>query len=160
VRCLLEFAAGGAVAALWLRWRDRPLLAAPAALFAAALVVSDSPETLVVAPAFAAALLALALTAGRRGNPLEAGWLHALGEASYATYLCHYLLWIAFKLAFVADADAVPPALMLGYAALVLVASFALYRWVELPAQAWINRLRIARSSERNVKRSIPPAST
>ena len=140
IRCIMEFAAGGAVAALW--QRSRPMLAFPCMLIAVALLASGGPETLVVPPAFAALLLALALTSGLRGNPLSAGPLHALGEASYATYLSHYLLWIAFKLAFVDDPQAVSWPLMTGYAALVLAASFALYPWVERPAQGWINGLR------------------
>jgi peptidoglycan/LPS O-acetylase OafA/YrhL len=160
VRCLFEFAAGGAVAAMWLRWRDRPLLALPALGLSAMLFASGGPETLIVPFAFAALLLALALTAGRRGNPLEHRALYALGEASYATYLSHYLLWIAFKLAFIADPTEVPAPLMAGYAALVLAASFALYRYVELPAQAWVNGLRIGSRAERIAGRSIPPAST
>ena len=141
LRCVLEFAAGGALAALWLRWRERPVLAVPAALFGVVLLMSGLPEVLAVPAGFAALLLALALTSPLPGNPLAARWLHALGEASYATYLSHYMLWVAFKLAFVADPNAVPWAVMAAYLLLVLAASFGLYRWVELPAQRWINDL-------------------
>ena len=65
------------------------------------------PETLAVPPAFAALLLALARSSGRARHPLEGRALHYLGEISYATYLGHYLLWFAFKLAFVSDAHGV-----------------------------------------------------
>lgn len=148
VRCLIEFAAGTALHALWLRYRDRPLAPAVTCALLAAGALAVLPwvgELLAVPVAFAALLLALALVGSRGGSPLAAGWLHALGEASYATYLSHYLLWIAFKLAFVRDANAVPPATIALYLAIVLAASFLLYRLVERPAQAWINALPITR---------------
>ncbi len=147
IRCILEFASGTAVAALWLRWRERWRLPAVGALLTAvALFVAWSAglaETLAVPPAFAAMLLFLALTSGRNGNPLEAAPLHALGEISYATYLSHYLLWFAFKLAFVPDAHAVGWPLIAAFLLLVLASSAALYHGVERPAQRWVNRLRL-----------------
>jgi len=146
IRCLLEFAAGTAVAALWLRWRDAwrvpAWVSGGIALAFAIGWAAGLPETLAAPALFAALLLALALTSARRGNPLEAGWIHYLGEISYATYLSHYLLWFAFKLAFVHDANAVPWPLVVGFLALVLLASVALYHLVERPAQKWINTLK------------------
>lgn len=144
IRCVIEFAAGTAVGSLWLRWRATPLRPAVlAAVLAALLLMSPLPETLATTSAFAAALLALALTSGMRGNPLDVAPLHYLGEVSYATYLSHFLLWFAFKLAFVSDARSVPPALALLYLVLVLAASIALYHLVERPAQRWVNGLRL-----------------
>jgi peptidoglycan/LPS O-acetylase OafA/YrhL len=146
IRCILEFAAGTAVSALWLRWREAwrlPALASAAlALAALAGWAFGAPETLTVPAAFAALLLALALTAAKRGNPLEAGWPHYLGEISYATYLSHYLLWFAFKLAFVENAHAVPWPLVTGFLLIVLACSAALYHWIERPAQRWVNGWR------------------
>ncbi len=145
VRCLIEFAMGNAICALWLRWRARPFVPAGGAALVAALCcigwAMGLPEALAVPLAFAAALLALALTSGLRGNPLEIGVLHWLGEISYAIYLGHFLLWYAFKLAFVSDVSAVPPALIALYLALVVASSALLYRWVERPAQRWVNGL-------------------
>ncbi|HVJ01060.1 MAG TPA: acyltransferase [Sphingomonas sp.] len=144
IRCILEFACGTAVGALWLRWRGEWQL--PAALTTSAallLLLSPLVETLRIPAAFAALLLALALTAGRRRNPLEARPLHWLGEISYATYLAHYPLWFAFKLALVADPRAVPPATVALYLVLVLAASAVLHHMVERPAQRWLNGLRI-----------------
>lgn len=142
VRCLAEFTFGGIVCALWLR---RPPLAAPLAVAAALLAAwaFGVPETLAAPAAFAALLLLLALTAGRPGNPLEVRALHALGEWSYATYLAHFLLWKVWKLALVSGPVT---ALQLGgYIVLVLAASALLYRWLELPAQVWINRAQPVR---------------
>jgi peptidoglycan/LPS O-acetylase OafA/YrhL len=145
IRCVLEFAAGTATAALWLRWRGGRAL--PAALLGALMLAGwlagMVPETLAVPAGFAVLLLALALSAGRKGNPLEGRALHWLGEISYATYLGHYLLWFAFKLVLVEDAHAVPWPLIGLYLALVLASSAALYVWVERPAQRWINALGI-----------------
>lgn len=150
IRCVLEFACGTAIAALWLRWRERwrapALLATIFALFALGVGIAGMlPETLIVPPAFAALLLALALGAGKPGNPIEAAPLHYLGEISYATYLGHFLLWFAFKLAFLADEQAVGWPLIALYLALVLASSAALYHGVERPAQRWVNRLSLRR---------------
>ena len=147
LRCILEFAAGTAICALWIRWRDHwvepaSLSFTVAAILLAAWITGILPETLTVPAAFAAALLALALTASRRGNPLEGRTLYYLGEISYATYLGHYLLWFAFKLALV-DSPKIGWALVALYLALVLAFSAALYHGVERPAQRWINRLRL-----------------
>lgn len=142
-RCLVEFGSGTALCALWLRWRDAPARPALGALAIGVTALSawagGCPETLAVPAAFATLLLAAALTAGRRGNPLETPALHALGEISYATYLGHFLLFVVFKLALVDDAHAIPPALVALYVALVLGSSVALHLLIELPAQAWLN---------------------
>ncbi|MBX3563726.1 MAG: acyltransferase [Sphingomonas sp.] len=144
IRCVIEFTCGTAIAALWLRWREQwrvpaILSAALAVSLAAGTILGLLPETFAVPAAFAAALLALALT---RGSLLESRAIHYLGEISYATYLGHYLLWFAFKLAFIEDDHAVPLPLIAFYLALVLASSAALYHGIERPAQRWINALR------------------
>ena len=140
IRCLAEFATGTILAALFLR---RPSLGWPLGIAAvgAAAWVLGCPETLAAPLTFAALLLALALTAGTPHHPLEGRWLHALGDISYATYLSHFLLWKAFKLVAVRDAAAVPWPVIALYLVLVLAASVLLYRWVERPAQRWVNAL-------------------
>lgn len=147
IRCVLEFACGTAVGALWLRWRERWRTPAMlSALAATALLVgwwAGLPETFAVPAAFAALLLALALSSAKARNPLEAAPIHYLGEISYATYLSHYLLWFAFKLALVSDAHAVGWPLIGLFLLLVLAASAALYHWVERPAQRWVNALKL-----------------
>lgn len=147
IRCILEFAAGTAIGALWLRWREQwqapaAVSAALAILLTAATIAGLLPETLAVPAAFAAALLALALT---RGSPLEAAPLHYLGEISYATYLGHYLLWFAFKLVLVDNAHDVSPALIALFVAGVFASSVALYHCVEKPAQRWLNGVSLLR---------------
>lgn len=154
VRCLIEFSMGTALCALWLRWRDMPgrftaLAGAGAATLLGLWTTGMLPETVAAPLAFACGLLALALTSGRPHNPLEGRAIHWLGEISYATYLGHFMLWVAFKLAFVADADAVPLPLIAFYLLLVLATSAGLYHWVERPAQRWINRLNLRPSRSR-----------
>ena len=151
IRCILEFASGTAIGALWLRWRDQwhapAMLSTGVALLAfGGWLTGTLPEALAVPAAFAALLLALALTAGKPGNPLEAAPLHYLGEISYATYLSHFLLWFAFKLVFVHDTHAMSRPLIALYLVLVLASSMALYHWIERPAQRWVNCLSFRRS--------------
>ena len=130
MRCLVEFTTGSTVCALWLRWRTRRKAMVYAAILAMVLAIgwiAGAPETLVVPALFAAVLMGLALTTGRRGNPFEGLAIHYLGEISYATYLSHFLLWKAFKLAFVSDPTAVSPERIALYLGLVLASSIVLY---------------------------------
>lgn len=143
MRCMSGFAVGTLVFELWRRYRANRAAAIAARLVAVAALaglVAGLPETIAAPIGFAALVLWLASTAGRRGHPLEAAVVHRLGEWSYATYLAHYLMWKAFKLAFVHAAGPVGWPLIGLYLATVLVVSALLYRFVELPAQAWINR--------------------
>ncbi|KQN08851.1 acyltransferase [Sphingomonas aurantiaca] len=143
LRCLIEFTTGSIVCALWLRWRTARAAIGAAISIATALIImwiAGLPETLVVPALFATLLLLLALTSGRPRNPFEGRTIHYLGEISYATYLSHFILWKAFKLAFVSDANAVSPAEIALYLGLVLLASIALYHLIERPAQRWLNR--------------------
>ncbi|WP_457310956.1 acyltransferase family protein [Sphingomonas sp. UYAg733] len=147
IRCVIEFAAGTAICALWVRWKARPgtpaTISAMIALVIALLWAAGMPETLAVPALFAALLLALALTSGIRRNPLDNGALHYLGEISYATYLGHFLLFVVFKLALVDDPRAVPPILVALFLLLVLGSSVALYHLVERPAQKWVNSIKL-----------------
>jgi peptidoglycan/LPS O-acetylase OafA/YrhL len=148
LRCVTEFAAGTAICALWMRWRETPAL--PAIISGAASialllcwVTRALPETLAIPPAFGGLLLALALTSDKRRNPLEIAPLHYLGEISYATYLGHFMLFVVFKLAFVDDARAIPPLEVGLYLAMVLGSSVALYQLIERPAQNWVNGFKL-----------------
>ncbi|VVT23640.1 Peptidoglycan/LPS O-acetylase OafA/YrhL, contains acyltransferase and SGNH-hydrolase domains [Sphingomonas sp. EC-HK361] len=141
LRCLAEFTTGSILCALWLRWRDwrpAPLLTGTVMIATAGLWVAGVAETATVPALFAASLLTLALIDPI--NPLARRLPHYLGEISYATYLSHFLLFVVFKLVFVTDPRAIPPAYVALYLALVLTASIVLYHGVERPAQRWINR--------------------
>lgn len=143
-RALFEFTMGTVICTLWRRFREAPqraiIMALAASAAAAAAWSAGLPETLAVPLVFAGLLMAVALTASSPRNPL--GWrpLHYLGEISYATYLCHFLLFVAFKLVFVDDAAHVPLPLIGLFLVLVLAASVALHHLVERPAQRRLNR--------------------
>lgn len=140
LRCVLEFATGTISFSLWDRRRGRRWLPAIIAAGLGAAWMLGLAETAAVPAMLTALLLAFAASANRTGAVL-----HRLGEISYATYLGHFLLWFAFKLAFV-HGETISWPLALLYLALVLAASEALHRFVERPAQAWINRLPLRRS--------------
>lgn len=147
LRCLGEFALGTITCALWQRWREAPLVPALAATAAGVLLIAANalallPQTATLPLAFAALVLVLALTSGLRGNLLESGPVHYLGEISYATYLGHWMLWMGYKLVFIHDHDMGWPLFAL-FVAMTLAASVLLYHWVERPAQKWINGLAL-----------------
>lgn len=143
IRCLSEFAMGTLLCALWQAVRGTgsarawPVILAALAIPGA--LVTGGHETFYVPLLFAALLLAVALSAKLLPALLGRGVLHYLGEISYSTYLAHVLLFIVFKLLFVADASAVPLWLAGGYLLLTLAASIALYHGVERPAQRFLN---------------------
>ena len=133
LRCLVEFATGTILATLYLRGGSAlmPLLAG---LLLSATALMGAPETLVVPAAFAALLLALARS---EASLLASRPLHWLGEISYATYLSHFVLWKTVKL--LLPVGPAPPLAIAAYLLLVLAASHLLYRYLERPAQAWLN---------------------
>lgn len=145
-RCLFEFSAGTALAAIWSRIDDHSqavrsclvIVAVTATAFAL-----GAPETLAMPLMFAAFLLLLALVGD--DTPLAARPLHWLGQISYATYLSHFLLWKAFKLVFVAAAGSVAWPLMSLYFVIVLAISAASFHGIEKPAQRWLNARRFPR---------------
>jgi peptidoglycan/LPS O-acetylase OafA/YrhL len=141
LRALIEFCIGTILCALWMRRRDgSPLLP----LFAltplgVATMFGAVPETLGAPLCFALLLLALGLTPSSRANPFSWRWVVYLGEISYATYLAHFLLYIAFKLAFVEDPTNVSLPMVGLFLATVLAASVLLHHGLERPAQRAIN---------------------
>jgi peptidoglycan/LPS O-acetylase OafA/YrhL len=134
-RCIAQFANGMICCELWLRGVGGGSRAAPAGCAAAAILAGFLsgwlPETLALPLFWAAALLAVAWTSPR---VLRAPPLVYLGEVSYATYLCHYLAFILFKLS-LPDVDAVPLWQTGAFLAAVLAASALLYHGFERPAQ-------------------------
>lgn len=98
------------------------------------------PETLSVPLAFSAVLLAAALTANMRRNPLTIAPLQYLGEISYATYLAHFLLFVLFKIIFVGATMQLSLSMLICFLTLTALASILLYHWVERPAQRALNR--------------------
>jgi peptidoglycan/LPS O-acetylase OafA/YrhL len=145
VRCVLEFAIGvflqrlHAARPMPVRWEGQLALAAALGCFAA-FAFLPIPDWLVMPLGFA--LLIHALVCG--GHILSAGldWvpLERIGEISYSTYLCHYMLKDWTKFLFIHPGTPLGPVL-LGYLVAVALASILLYRWVEVPGRALSRRL-------------------
>jgi peptidoglycan/LPS O-acetylase OafA/YrhL len=143
-RCLAGFAMGMVMSILWQRWRGSRQAALSAGM-ACALVLALAgilalPETAFVPVAFFTGLLALALSRGMLARLLGGKVLTWLGEISYSTYLAHFGLFIVFKLLFVDASLQLSWGQFIGFLALVLAASVALYHGLEKPAQRWLNR--------------------
>ncbi|PZO90006.1 MAG: acyltransferase [Sphingomonas sanxanigenens] len=138
VRCLVEFALGTIVCALWRRSTRATGAIGGAVMLAAAplLWLGGVPETIAAPLGFAGLVLFLACRPGLLGRSGPLIWL---GEVSYSIYLSHVLIWIAFKLLFVRDAAHVGPVAIAAYVAIVVIASGLLHRFVERPAQVWLN---------------------
>ena len=137
-RCLAQFGCGVAMCMMWQRWpgtRTVVVTAAIATLATALWAAGLLRETFAIPLAFAAFVPFLAATSGWTHNPLSSRIAVTLGEISYSTYLAHFLLWAVFKIAFVADPADVPLGIAALYLFATLGASFALYRFVELPAR-------------------------
>ena len=146
VRCLIEFTMGIALAQLWHQMRGvghgATLALGVSAALAATGLAMGLPLTLWVPLCFSALLLALALDTGPAARWLGSYPLVQLGDWSYATYLSHYLLFIAFKLAFVGEDLQTGWAGFAAYMAIVLVCSALLYSRFEKPVQKWLNAHR------------------
>jgi peptidoglycan/LPS O-acetylase OafA/YrhL len=144
IRCVLQFGIGLLLANLWLAWRARRGMALACGLsaaltLAAQVLLPGAPETLLVPLAFASLLLALALDTGPVARLLSTRPLVWLGDASYATYLVHFPLLVALKLVAVDDSLQIAPWAFAVYLLALLALSGGLYRWLEKPAQKWLN---------------------
>lgn len=143
VRCLIEFAMGMMLANLWRTWRANGAMtlacAATGTLALAATAMGDMPETLLVPLILAALLLALALDDGPAARVLSSRPLVWLGDASYATYLVHFPLLVVLKLVAVDESLQIAPGLFAAYVLFLLALSGGLHRWLERPAQRWLN---------------------
>lgn len=139
-RCLAEFSCGAMLCAFWLRGPDSDLRAlglstAGAALFWTLGTIGGASEIWTFPAGAACFILALAHASGLRRNPLHWRGFVYLGEISYATYLCHFMLFIAFKIAFVQDAAHIPPVLLLSFLPLTFAVSVLLHHGVERPGR-------------------------
>ena len=150
-RCLAEFCLGAIACMVWTRWRGAPYRALWAGLccvsVTAAGLLLSWPETWFVPAAFFTGILALSLDRGALSGALGVRPAVYLGEISYSTYLAHFLLFIAFKMAFVDETLQLSWLSLAGFLALLLAVSIALYHGVEKPAQRWLNRSRPFRAN-------------
>jgi peptidoglycan/LPS O-acetylase OafA/YrhL len=156
-RCLTEFSCGALLCAFWLRGHDsdrRSMLfsAAGVALFWGLWATGLASEIWAFPAGAACLILALAHASGLTRNPLHWRPIVYLGAISYATYLAHFMAWIAFKIAFVDEPRNASPLLVAGFLAALVGLSVALYHGVEKPGRQWLSkplawRRRMATSS-------------
>lgn len=147
VRCLVEFSCGAMLCAFWLRGPDSDARALGLSLVGTIMfwglwLAGLGSEIWAFAAGAACLILALAHASGLRRNPLHwRGFLY-LGEISYATYLCHFMLFIWFKIAFVRDPADVGPLTLAGFLVLTFAASAALHHGVERPGRRLVQGFR------------------
>ncbi len=140
-RCVLEFLTG-MVLCSWFQQRG-PAKGPVGPLVCAAVIlticfVGRVPDYFGVPAAFVFIVFALTSPTGPISNLLSWRPLLYLGEISYATYMVHYFIkdWVKFLLV----RDGVPNWLVFStFVVVTLLASVALYKWVEVP---WRTRLR------------------
>lgn len=145
-RCIAEFVLGMVLCRSWQILAGRGW-AAPAAFAGGAAIViggiaAGLPETAFVPAGFALGLLALALDRGPAARLLGSPPLRWLGDVSYSTYLVHVPLFVLWKLLFVDRSLQLGWGGLAGFLLLVLAFSALLHRWLELPAQSWLNAHR------------------
>lgn len=143
-RCILEFLGGMAVCHFFQRHgaprrASQGILLAAAALLASLAATDTVPDTLTLPAAFAMIVLALTRADGVPARLLSAAPLVFLGNISYATYLCHFLVkdWVRFLLVRDGLPSWLPFAAMIGA---TFVASVLLYRFVEIPCRDRLRR--------------------
>lgn len=138
-RCLIQFVIGTIICALWQRWRGHWRKALYCSLFGAfmmaAYIATPLPETVMIPIAFTSFLLGMAIYSEVQNNPLNNRILHYFGEISYATYLVHFMLFIAFKIVFVSDPANISPLLIALFVALTFATSAVLYHLIEKKGQ-------------------------
>lgn len=136
-RCVLEFFAGVMVQRFWELRRPTPRSANAAVALSALLITAyafGAPDSLVMPGAFCCLVYGLALPGTLPARLLSRPLPLLLGTLSYATYLSHFLIKFVVKLVF--ERPGFPFWVLFPvYAASVLIASWVLYRLVEVPGR-------------------------
>ncbi len=152
-RCLLEFTLGMLACMVWQGTGGRPgapwLLGWAGLALALAGFAGGLAEPVFVPAAFVLLLLGMASGRGRVVGFLSARPLVYLGEISYSTYLAHFLLFKAWKLAFVDASLRLSWFSLLAFVAVLLAVSVVLYHGVEKPGQRMFNRIPPGRARGR-----------
>lgn len=150
---LAEFVLGLAVGRVLVQTRELPVRIskgdAIALLIASVVLLTGVAKPLGVTAgltlqpvAFAVAIYAIGRT-GAGGAMLGGRTVVLLGEASYAMYLLHVPIarYVGIFFRKTVESGALGIAGLLGYLALVIVASVAAFRWLECPARDWLRRV-------------------
>jgi len=145
LRCTLEFFAGGSIYLLW-RHRSADQRYVPQIATGAGAILLGTVLTLPV-PAYPVATLAwcvliygIADQTTFLSRILSIRLVYIIGEYSYSTYLVHYLVRDWIKFGCVGNGVAWPVELM-AYVGVTALASFCLYRVVEVPGRNFVRTL-------------------
>ena len=143
LRCLAQFSVGMTLGAIYLRRlparRGIPwIFLGLACAMITTVIAFRAPSALLVPTAWGLVVFGLAWSHGPVSKILSAKALVVAGEASYATYMCHYLIYDLFKFTAVRrDMTASLAAIGAAFLAIALL-SAALYRYIERPSQSWL----------------------
>lgn len=143
IRVVFEFTLGALAGSLYiyhavflLQWRTVMAIAITA--LAAVTAVIDTPNYATVPALFFLSVIYLVTDKGRLAKILSQRCLVYLGEISYSTYLVHYFVYDVFKAGWVHHGKPVSVVALLLSFLVVLLISMLMYRFVEMPAQAYL----------------------
>jgi peptidoglycan/LPS O-acetylase OafA/YrhL len=144
-RCIAEFAIGMLLQQLIFLFRVPTKPEQLIAISVAVIMITVGylfhwKDYMFIPAAFTALIFALLCDGGFVTRALSHPWLVFLGDISYSTYLCHYLIKRIVVL-MVRDPHHVGVSPLLVYVAAVLVSSILLYRCVERPSRTFIRAM-------------------
>lgn len=142
-RSLCEFTLGALAGSLYIYHaaflqRCRSAVALLIGVAALILAATDVPNYAIVPGMFFLMVVYLITDKGRLSLLLSNRLLVYLGEISYSTYLVHYFVYDAFKAGWVEGGTPVSIFALLMSFVVVLLLSMLMYKFVELPAQAYL----------------------
>jgi peptidoglycan/LPS O-acetylase OafA/YrhL len=143
VRAVCEFLLGALAGSLYiyhaaLLQRSRLAVAIGIVVVAITMAAADLPNYATVPGLFFLIVVYLVTDKGWLSAALSNRVLVYLGEISYSTYLVHYFVYDVFKAGWVHGGEQVSIVALLGSFAVVLVLSMLMYKFVEIPAQAYL----------------------
>lgn len=143
VRALFQFLTGAVAGSLFIHHgtlisRYHGMIGVFAALLAMLMVLVDLPNYASVPLLFFLVVVFLSVDTGVLARALSNKVLVYLGEISYSTYMVHYFVYDVFKAGWVHDGHPVGLVPLMVSFLIVLLLSALMYRFVELPAQAYL----------------------
>lgn len=143
IRVVCEFMLGALAGSLYIYHaailqRCRKWMAVAIAALALLMLRIVLPNYATVPALFFLFVLYLVTDKGWLAKALSQRWLVYLGEISYSTYLVHYFVYDVFKAGWVHQGQPVSIIALLLSFLVVLLLSMLMYRFVEIPAQAYM----------------------
>ena len=145
LRCLFQFIIGMTIGEMYLRWTSprhgvSALLVAAAGTMLILVLIWGFWSALVIPVAWACLIAGFAFDHGIIARVFSIRPLVALGEWSFATYMCHYLFYEVFVILWVRSDMTAPGLAVIATLLSIALCSAFLYRFVERPCQSWVLR--------------------